>query len=488
MSILELLHSHPPRYGPEWGSGGIFGLKYHRGFLYYTLAFEGEAHFVSKDGVRITYDFALVGPPPTSGGDTYNAVDAVDDTIFFGGWVHAPAVYKGEGRISFVNKYSHVHYFDTSDLKVRLLWREGLGHEELWAGEVTDLIYNPVRDELLAARGDGHDRLGVYSIDMKGRSSRISDRRSLKGAILADYACFDYMDPETLEVRGVHCYNLATLKGVEVDLESAPSVDGVGPASPVPGVVASSHGRLMVFVRGGVFVGDPLGSLDDPMKFVRLLDLGASGYGPFRTMAKSVGGGVLVAFNSYTHAVRRTYRGAERVPEKEALDAILAPTLLLYITPPTARIVGVLGARVTGLELVGDKILLATNTDANYMRLDATPIDTGHRGFIALPQETLQSTPPPARIHFRLPEGWGRTFGGIPLEGYKRPEFKVEAGGDATLYVAEYDLAMPHPLSRVEKYQLARGWNVIDLSGFGNSIVSFRVEGGGLLRALVDLK
>ena len=70
MKLFKSLRTHSPRYGPEWGSGGIFGLKYHKDTLYYTLAFEAEAHFV-KDYMEYVYRFEQVGPAPHSGGDTY---------------------------------------------------------------------------------------------------------------------------------------------------------------------------------------------------------------------------------------------------------------------------------------------------------------------------------------------------------------------------------------------------------------------------------
>ncbi len=151
------------------GSGGIFGLRYHNGVLYFTVAFEAEAHFIDmKSGEEKTYDFILVGDaPPTSGGDTYNAVETVDEFIYFGGWVHAPAVYREDRRILFNNKYSHVHVYDTEEGSVKLLWKESIHHETDWAGEVSDIIYDPYGDRLLLAREDGHTNLGVYSLDRK---------------------------------------------------------------------------------------------------------------------------------------------------------------------------------------------------------------------------------------------------------------------------------------------------------------------------------
>ncbi|MEM0457738.1 MAG: DUF2139 domain-containing protein, partial [Sulfolobales archaeon] len=87
MSLIERIpKTFQPSYAPEWGSGGVFGLKYHRGVLYFTLAFEAESFFIERD-YQQRYKYDLVGPQPVSGGDTYGAVEAVDEKIYFGGWV-----------------------------------------------------------------------------------------------------------------------------------------------------------------------------------------------------------------------------------------------------------------------------------------------------------------------------------------------------------------------------------------------------------------
>ncbi len=169
-NLLYRLPYFPPRYGPEWGSGGIFGLKYHRSTLYFNLAFEANAYFIREDKTSI-YRYEMVGYQPVSGGDTYNAVDSIDNYIYFGGWVHAPAKYLGRGErgatISFVNKYSHVHEYNVDNDQVRLLWKENIHHPTDWAGEVSEIIYNPVEDDLLIARADGMTNLGVYKLDRR---------------------------------------------------------------------------------------------------------------------------------------------------------------------------------------------------------------------------------------------------------------------------------------------------------------------------------
>ena len=53
-----------------------------------------------------------------------------------------------------------------------------------------------------------------------------------------------------------------------------------------------------------------------------------------------------------------------------------------------------IGARITGIERIGDKLFLATNTMANLEHHDSTSIDMGYRGFIILTMDTLYKDSP----------------------------------------------------------------------------------------------
>jgi len=481
-SILpEYLYS--PRYGPEWGSGGIFGLKYHRGVLYYTLAFEAIAHFVHvKDGYVKRYRFELVGPLPTSGGDTYNAVEVVDNVIYFGGWVHAPAIYKGREKglmasISFVNKYSHVHAYDVYEDSVKLLWRESLHHETDWVGEISEIVYDEVNDRLLLARADGMANLGVYQIDRKGGNYRqLSQKPALKGAILYDHVCFDILESWVQGVSGVQCLDIVEgrVKYLYFGDISKRSIDGEGVLWPLTGVAASAYGRFFLFVRGGVFVGNPIDESIEEVKFVRLFDFVKSGYNARRTMAKPVGGGILVAFNAFTESIIKPASEFEKILFT-ATHTIVAPSLLVYITPPTARIVGVFGARVTGIEVIGDEILLACNTMANTGRYDAQPIDAGYRSIISIPTSIPYSQPPSVRISVRGIQVEDKVFGGIPLTGYKEAKLVINSSKSNTLTIYEYDLSLSPQEASKDIEKINPGKNVIDLHRYGNSIVAFKL-------------
>lgn len=478
-SWLEL---YSPRYGPEWGSGGIFGLKYHRGLLYYTVAFEAKANFINiREGYVRRYNFELVGPLPTSGGDTYNAVEVVDDFIYFGGWVHAPIVYRGResgslATISFVNKFSHVHVYDIREDSVRLLWKESLHHETDWVGEVSEIIYDEINDRLLLARGDGMINLGVYQIDRRGGSyKQLSSRPAQKGSIVYDHACFDILENWVQGISGIQCIDLVEnkLKTVYFGDIAQRSVDGDSVESPLTGVTASAYGRFFLFVRGGVFVGNPVDESIESVKFVRMFDFVKSGYNARRTMAKPIGGGILVAFNAFTENVVKPTNDFEKMMFL-ATNTIVAPSLLVYITPPTARIVGAFGARITGIEIVGDKILLAYNTMANSSRYDAQPIDGGYRGIFSIPTSILNSPPPPIRIKILGTQVDNKTFGGIPLAGYREAKMVIRASKPNKLKIFEYDIGLPSQQAFEDQHSLNNGKNIIDLHSYGNSIVSFK--------------
>jgi len=76
---------------------------------------------------------------------------------------------------------------------------------------------------------------------------------------------------------------------------------------------------------------------------------------PIRSNAISIGGGILTAFNACTEASLKSN------------ENIIALTILIYITPPIARIIGALGYRVTSIESLGDLILIAGNTMPNLV-------------------------------------------------------------------------------------------------------------------------
>jgi Uncharacterized protein conserved in archaea len=236
-----------------------------------------------------------------------------------------------------------------------------------------------------------------------------------------------------------------------------------------------------------VFVGNPIDESVEPVRFVRLFDFGDSGYFSRRTVAKPIGGGVLVAFNAYSESLVRPTNQFEEMVAR-ATNTIVGPSVLLYVTPPTARIVGAFGARVTSFESVGDRLVIGANTMSNTSRYNALPLDIGYRGFIIEDVSQLLGSSPSVR--FSVPGALvrGKVFGGMPLSGYRSPRLVIRAGRGNRLHVYEYDLSLPAQEAYEEMYDISSGKNVIDLSGFGNSILSLKLDEADLrARIIVDL-
>ncbi|MEZ0346203.1 MAG: DUF2139 domain-containing protein [Infirmifilum sp.] len=474
---MERMHVFPPRFGPEWGSGGVFGLKFYKDTLYFTIAFEAEAHFIRNREDRV-YRFEQVGHLPTSGGDTYNAVDVADDSIFFGGWVHAPAKYGGRvgrgGIIYFFDKFSHVHEFDVREGTVRLLWKEGVGHESEWAGEISNIIYDPVNDRLILSRADGHRNLGVYALPRRGgRAERLSENPSLKGALMGDYACFDVMKNWRRGLEAVQCLDLVSGKWEVFGVDYARiSVDSQPAFFTMSGPAISAYGRYMHFVRGGVVAGNPLN--DEGLSFIRLFDFGLSGYGPLRTMATPLAGGVLAAFNAFTHGVLYP-RNDEEKEAAGAMNTIVGPSVLVYITPPMARIVGAFGARITSIENTGNKVLLGTSTTANYGALDAGPVDAGWKDIVSVETGALLNSQPPVTFRVDGSRILDMPWGGVPTYGYRNARLYLSASRENKLHIFTYDFAFPAGKAEEDATTVSKGRSVIDLAAY-KGIVAFRFE------------
>ncbi|MCI4460276.1 MAG: hypothetical protein JHC13_05215 [Acidilobus sp.] len=80
-----------------------------------------------------------------------------------------------------------------------------------------------------------------------------------------------------------------------------------------------------------------------------------------------------------------------------------------------------------------------------------------------------------------------KVFGGIPLSGYRRPRLMIRAGRGNRLHVYEYDFSLPTQGAYEETYDISSGKNVIDLSGFGNLILSLKLDEADLrARIMVD--
>ncbi len=468
-----------PRAGSEWGSGGIFGLKYHMNVLYFTLSFEAEAYFLTDNKFKV-YRYDFVGPSPRSGGDTYNAVEAVDDRIFFGGWVNSPVGFKvinNYGRIDFTNKHSHIHSYNVYEGVVTLLWKESAGLEDRWVGEVSSLVFDPLNIRLLVSRADGSMSLGVFSLNLSSNKMELlSDKPSMKGAILGDTACFD-VSIGLDGIHGIQCLDLIrggwTYKWLSKDLKEI-SVDGEGVVRPLQvGSIAAAYGRLLTFVRGGVIILDPSEG-DEGLYFVRLYDFCGKDYGPLRTNHVVVGGGVLIPFNTYTHGILKYREELKNV--SRTINYIPTTSNLLYITPPKIRVIGSFGARITSVEHLGTKLVLGCNTMANLGVDDSVPYDIGERDLIFIDMDNVLRRCDDLNIIKVTGNIVGNNaWGGIPLNNYRKALMYVKAGKDNYLRIFDYDIGLPPTLHSSDTVDIDVGKNFVDLSNY-NNIVSFKFE------------
>lgn len=469
------IYRFKPRAGPEWGSGGIFGLKYHMNTLYFTLSFEAEAYFFTDNKFKV-YRYEFIGPDPRSGGDTYNAVEAVDNKIFFGGWVNSPVGFK-DGRINFTNKYSHIHSYDVYEEKVTLLWRESAGLEDRWVGEVSSLVFDPLNIRLLVSRADGSLSLGVFSLNLSdNKMELLSDKPSMKGAILGDTAYFD-ISIGLDGIYGIQRLNLIRgewmYKWLSKDLKEI-SVDGEGVVRPIQvGSIAAAYGRLFIFVRGGIIILDPSEG-DEGLYFVRLYDFCRKDYGPLRTNHVVVGGGILIPFNTYTHGVLRYSKELGNI--SRTINYIPTTSKLLYIIPPTVRIIGSFGARITSVEHLGTKLILGCNTMANLGPDDSTPYDIGERDLMFIDMDNVlrnYNNSNIIKIHGNIISN--NAWGGIPLNNYRKALMYINASKDNYLKIYEYNIGLPPTLHNTDIIDIDAGRNFVDLSNY-NNIVSFKFE------------
>jgi hypothetical protein len=274
-------------------------------------------------------------------------------------------------------------------------------------------------------------------------------------------------------VEGIQTLDLVTGKWSERDVNfERDSVDGGGAYWPNAGCAISAYSRVFFFVRGGVLVGDPIGDLEE-MRFVRLFDFGTD-YSPSRTVAKPVGGGILVPFSAYSQSFLRPRNEFERKMKGRA-NFVNGPSVLLYITPPQARVVCALGGRVTSMEKVGGELLVAASTGANLSADDATPVDTGYRDLSIFKLGDLLNGHPPLIFNVLGEHVMANRWGGIPISGRREAEMRLTLSKENVLTIYEYDLSLPVQQARPETTGLKEGRQLVDLSGY-RGIVSFRLE------------
>ena len=183
----------------------------------------------------------------------------------------------------------------------------------------------------------------------------------------------------------------------------------------------------------------------------------------------------MVAYNAYTHGILRTFTDEEKFIA-ERLDNIIGPSVLVYITPPIVRIVGVFGARITSMERVGNHLIVGTSTMANVGASNATPVDGGYKELIPLRvDDILKAKGIPLEYHLSGNIVLDLAFGGIPLYGYKNPRMILHASKENEIFVIEYNASMSLEEAEKDQYKIEEGKNEIDLSTYPG-IVSFKLK------------
>ncbi len=461
--LLEVLGGgvFPGGFAAPGLPSGVYGLAVAGSVLYFTLVPEAAAFFADAGGVRRVYRYELVGvAEPRAGGDSYNASVAVDDTVFFGGWVYAPLLYRhagGSRTIDHRRRFSHLHAYVASEDRVVLVWQESLGDSSRWAGTVSSIVYDPLGDRLLVARGEGHDRLGVYEAQARPVPQQLRPVvpiRSLHGAAWDGEACFT-IHRGASNTGGWVCVELGSRRPRYRVVEApgdyaAVSSDGHGAWGAVSGWAAAAGGVLYAGLRGGL-----LSLRGEEAWFHRLLDLPGSCLEA--TAATGAAGGVAAAWGPG----RRS--GGCRCP---------APGLLVGLAGDNARVLAVLGGRPTSLLWLGGDLVAATAPLPG-------PVGSalGARGLVPLSLGSLASgSPPPVSLCAEPPPG--RVWGGVPLEGYREPRLVLWGCGEgARVTVYTYRLSTPPGGAEVDRYSLAAGERVLGLGGHVGGIVSFHVEG-----------
>jgi hypothetical protein len=286
----------------------------------------------------------------------------------------------------------------------------------------------------------------------------------LRGAIYLNYAIFCTSNNMawTGGVQWIRLYDGATGTANYVGCLSR---DGEAiPAGQFMGSLFAINNRLCLQYQPGIYIGNPTGDFGwvPHSVFVRLFDLGGADNLNTCRGGKAVpwNGGYLLGYG-HTAAI--------------APAPIDQPNgLVLFVSSGIVKIVYV-GGRVSAICPVGDRVLVATDTETNgNLR---TCIDPGQRGITILTQDLLNKDSSPPCTFSKTGVGAGEVWGGFPLAGYRNPRIEMFAGVTNTLRVFEYNLGYPDPASpSYFDHQVFVGKNVFELDA-GSNIVSLKFIG-----------
>jgi len=488
MNYLRPLPANEESYfAPEWYQSDAFGLikVLPDGRIFVNGGCDGKVRLDNE----VIYSYELVGPKPVIGGDTYGAAAWFEDKLYFGGWVIAPVTYdKNSGKISRQEKYAHVHFFDPKTNEIKLIMKDSLHEPERWAGEVSDLLTDDMNKLLWIFRGDGHEKLGLYTFD--GKSVKLfNDYPALKGAVYLDHLIamaqntkYGYVENNiflvnlrNFSVKKKSFASFPTRLTSDIDLENTMQSSWCGSIS----VIAN---RVYVGTENSLVIGDPTGTYKlspENMAYMLFVNSNTQYVLGWRCRPCYIGSGALIPLNPFdnnTSTLRPTN-----------------PAVLLLIGENVARVVAV-APFISAVECDGNYVYVAVS-DAPYEVSEFNPYRTSRPRVIRISTEEILRNNPPVHICMWNGEydplgykkwNWGPSgngirgwIGGIPLTGYRNSGLIINMNKANTLYISEYDFNTNYGIT---KYNLHEGRNFIDLSSY-KSFVAFKLEKATKLKA-----
>ncbi|MBS7654842.1 DUF2139 domain-containing protein [Candidatus Bathyarchaeota archaeon] len=421
-------------------------------------------------GGKLTYRYEKCGSEPRVGGDTHGAMEISRDRVFFGGWGEAPTYRNPDGQqfeaADRRGKFSHIHAVN-EDGSIELLWMKRWDENikpHFWYAEVTDLLYDPRKDVLWAARGDvnwGGDQ-GLYMLDLDtNKMEMIFFGNTYKMVMLHDHILMNSWHSNAL-----FSYNPQTNQREIIN--SIPSFDGStweipttfsGAAFRVGGLAYLVQGPAIIAVNDWR-VGSERKILALPFFACYKLEKQWTRPGARAQRSVSLNSSVLLPVNS---------------GEAHADDSLSTPVLLRFDSPVPQILTHVF--YMSGMTFDGKHLYLYASC------VNHEPILTWrtNRGaiFMLEPNAVLGRPLTGVRIGildgtYRVTMGLNGWVGGIPIRGFINKRLRIRVPKEGSMHLAHYIIGSAN-YSEFENVNLKSGWNIIDLSNYDN-LVSFRFD------------
>lgn len=440
-------------YAPEWWTHRAIFLKFHPKTKE-LIVHDGVCAKVYADG-KLIYSYELFDMFKTGGkrfgGDTWGAITATPDSVFFGGFVYADVSLDGHNLV-FTNKYSHIHRIGHDGRTVSLVWYDGPGGTNYYVGEVTDMLYSPKEDAILFTRGDGGK--DIWKLDLNTMEvTKLTDTNMS----LLKMELFDDMiitgGPDVYGTDGhIVIYNLRdrTTK-VITDANLAYYIGSR--LTKMGGQVVQTMNRVWIFGSGSAVEFEPKYDVYYHFPFFR-----------FNKSKKVVG-----------RRSQKVYINGIPIVAVNAMDVDDEPRapagLLLRFNLPVPQIVMPTGY-VTGLETDGKYIYIASTPQNHSYRGNPVTYQPGRGGIFAIPvSEVFRKPLAPIEFHDEV-ANWsaGDYYLGVPISGFSKKILKVKAPSSLTLRIVFYSLWPGGDFTEYLDMNLEAGLNTIDISSYSGIV------------------